>query len=170
MCAWHRKKSITFLELGGGGHGFRVLSPEERLMHLLGEGTRHVIHFTNEKTLYLVQFEDEQLGKIFEVFNDYKLDIKQLDGKDITEAIMRLFSGNDQVRTPPKDQCYLAVDAFRIMKELMCLPIDVKDFYVPLMANEEILPQVVEAVRRGDHSIKLACLKLISKLLQAGNK
>lgn len=108
-----------------GGKDF--LHSKGRFMTLLGRGVRHVVISEDDSVLYVVKYDDEELGQLYRFMKHSPVDITKLSKWEVTEAIRRSFAADDRDPLPPRKQCYLAESSFNYLKELG-LPIDETDF------------------------------------------
>jgi len=107
--------------------GKDLLHSKARLMTLLGRGVRHVIISEDDSVLYVVKYDDEELGQIKRFVKNSSVDVTKLSQWDVTEAIRRSFAADDRDPLPPRKQCYLAGSSFNALKKLG-LPIEEADF------------------------------------------
>lgn len=108
--------------------GRELLYSQERLMTLLGRGTRHVIVTDDDKELYVVKFEQEDLDAMQHVIKKASINVQQLSSEDVTDAIRRSFTGDERDPLPPREQCYLAGTTFYKLKVELGLPLEEADF------------------------------------------
>ena len=107
--------------------GKDLLLSKERFMTLLGRGVRHVVIANNDKVLYVVKYDEEELGQIERFIEHSPTDITMLPTDEVTEAIRRSFAADDRDLLPPREQCYLAESSFNTLKDFG-LAIEESDF------------------------------------------
>ena len=108
--------------------GREMLYSESRLLSLLGNGTRIVVvNDSDEKELYVVKYDEKELGEIIRFIQKGQLDVKKLSPDVVLQSIKRSFAADERDALPPRKQCYLAENSFYELKRLG-LPIDEADF------------------------------------------
>ena len=108
--------------------GREMLYSESRLLSLLGNGTWIVVvNDSDEKELYVVKYDEKELGEIIRFIQKGQLDVKKLSPDVVLQSIKRSFAADERDALPPRKQCYLAENSFYELKRLG-LPIDEADF------------------------------------------
>ena len=107
--------------------GKDLLLSKERFMTLLGRGVRHVVITNDDRELYVVKYDEEELGQIERFIEHSPTDVTMLPTDEVTEAIRRSFAADDRDPLPPREQCYLAEGSFNALKDFG-LAIDESDF------------------------------------------
>jgi hypothetical protein len=106
--------------------GKKALKSKERFLNLLGNGTRLVIIDKDDIELYVVKYDEDELGALTRFLEKSQLNVKTLSSDVVTEAIKRSFAADE--RDPlPRGSCYLAESSFRELK-CMGLEFDEADF------------------------------------------
>jgi len=107
--------------------GNELMHSKERFLSLLSNGTRLVIIDKDDTELYVVKYDEDDLGALHHFIDKSQLNVKTLSSDVVTEAIKRSFAADERDPLPPRGQCYLAESSFRELKG-MGLPIDEADF------------------------------------------
>ena len=107
--------------------GRDMLYSETRFMSLLGRGTHYIIVPDEGEELYVVKYDEEELGDIQRFIKKSHMDVAKLSSDTVTGAIKRSFAEDERDPLPPRDKCYLAENSFHELKD-MGLPIDESDF------------------------------------------
>ena len=95
---------------------------------MLGNGTRIVVvNDSDEKELYVVKYDEKELGEIIRFIQKGQLDVEKLSPDVVLQSIKRSFAADERDALPPRKQCYLAENSFYELKRLG-LPIDEADF------------------------------------------
>ena len=107
--------------------GRELLYGKSRILALLGNGTRLIVVTDDDEELYVVQYNEVEMGRISRFIEKSNININTLSSNEVTEAIKCSFAADERDMIPPKPQCYLAEDSFSQLKDLG-LPIDETDF------------------------------------------
>ena len=108
--------------------GREMLYSESRFLSLLGNGSRIVVvNDSDEKELYVVKYDEKELGEIIRFIEKGQFDVKKLSPDIVLQSIKRSFAADERDALPPRKQCYLAENSFYELKRLG-LPIDEADF------------------------------------------
>ncbi len=99
-----------------GGSDF--LFSEARFLNLLGMGTRHVVVPDEGKELYVVKYDEIELGEIKRFVEEATLDVKKLSPEAVTGAIKRSFGADVRGPLHPSGQCYLSETSFYALKNM----------------------------------------------------
>jgi hypothetical protein len=121
----NREQIESIVEERPGGRD--MLYSETRFMSLLGRGTHYIIVPDEGEELYVVKFDEEELGDIEKFIKNSQMNVAKLSSDAVTAAIKRSFAKDERDPLPPRDQCYLAEGSFHELKD-MGLPIDETDF------------------------------------------
>ena len=89
--------------------GREMLYSESRFLSLLGNGTRIVVvNDSDEKELYVVKYDEKELGEIIRFIEKGQLDVQNLSPDVVLQSIKRSFAADERDALPPRKQCYLA--------------------------------------------------------------
>jgi len=177
-----KSKLESIIESRTGGR--KLLRSKERLLRLLGSGRRHEITSDEEeRTLYIVKYQQEELDEIKRVIEYANLNMKRLDSTTVTEAIRSSFLGYGS-SLPLKNQCILSDESLQYVKKTIGLPIDNEVFYRSLEDLMVHTQQLVWALNQSDaelnegangevltrySDISLDCLKLLRRFSEVEN-
>jgi hypothetical protein len=116
--------------------GKAVLFSEERLLQLLGRGSRIVITPDEGKEMYVVKYETRAIEEIYDVVEKGGIVVSKLDPVKVVEAIKRSFALDERDPVPPMGQCHLTQSAFLDLKEFG-FPITEDDFLNEMNADDD---------------------------------
>ena len=177
-----KSKLESILESRPGGR--KLLRSKDRLLRLLGSGRRHEITSDeDERKLYFVKYQEEELDEIKRVIEYANLNVKRLDSTTVTKAMRSSFLGNGS-KLPLKSQCILSKDSLQYLKDTIKLPIDNDVFDRSLEDLMVHTQQIVWALNQGDAEVNedandevrhrymyitLDCLKLLRRFSEVEN-
>ena len=174
-----RAKLESIIESRPGGS--ELLRSNGRLLRLLGSGRRYTIASDEGKSLYIVKYSDEDLQEIKRMIEYANLDVKKLPIQEVSNAIMRSFTGNGCSIIPPKEQRYISEESLDYLTNQIGLTID-KDYFerplADLLLHAKQFAWVLlqgynptnDATMDYHSAIEIDCLKLIRHFLEVDSK
>ena len=144
--------------------GNDLLHSESRLMYQLSRGFLFEIFSDDGTPFYIVEFYKQGFEEMKRIIDHTKLDVKQLNPEDVTNAIMRSFTKHGDGRIPSKSRCFLTPYTFNELESLG-LPFHEED-WDHLKTATKNLPQIIKALKISRSGmVQSACLYLFCQSL-----